>query len=188
MNKETTCCFTGPRRPRLPMEGNELSAEIAALKVNIRAAVSEAYYDGFRFFMNGMADGFDLFAAEIVLELKAELEGIALVAVFPYSEAYKNHSAAVKKRLESVIEKADAVISLSEKHIPGCEHSRNKYMVDNSSRIIGYYNGLSGGEIWVVIDDYNVVNNTKFVTIYDEKPDLEALRAEASVPTEPVTE
>ena len=165
MNKETTCCFTGPRRPRLPMEGNELSAEIAALKVNIRAAVSEAYYDGFRFFMNGMADGFDLFAAEIVLELKAELEDIALVAVLPYSEAYKNHSAAVKKRLESVIEKADAVISLSEKHIPGCEHSRNKYMVDNSSRIIGYYNGLSGGtaHCW----NYAVENGLETVNLYE---------------------
>ena len=42
------------------------------------------------------------------------------------------------------------------------------------------YTGLSGGEIWVVIDDYNVVNNTKFVTIYDDVPDLEALRAEAA--------
>lgn len=44
------------------------------------------------------------------------------------------------------------------------------------------YTGLSGGEIWVVIDDYNVVNNTKFITIYDEKPDLEALRAERVTP------
>lgn len=85
MNKETTCCFTGPRPKRLPMEGNEYSAEIAALKTEIRSAVFDAYYDGFRFFMSGMAEGFDLFAAEIVLEMKNEFEGIALISVLPYS-------------------------------------------------------------------------------------------------------
>lgn len=145
MNPETTCCFTGPRPPRLPMSGNEYSAEISALKTEIRSAVFDAYYDGFRFFMSGMADGFDLFAAEIVLEMKAEFEGLALVAVLPYSGVAEHHSAAVAKRINSVLQKADSVISLSESYIPGCEHSRNKFMVDNSTRIIGYYNGLSGG-------------------------------------------
>ena len=43
------------------MNGNEFSAEIAALKVNIRKAVIEAYSEGFRFFMSGMAEGFDIF-------------------------------------------------------------------------------------------------------------------------------
>lgn len=43
------------------------------------------------------------------------------------------------------------------------------------------YNGLSGGEIWIVIDDYNVVNGGKFITVYTEKPDLEALRAQVAI-------
>lgn len=145
MNPETTCCFTGPRPPRLPMNGNEYSPEIAALKINIRAAVIDAYNDGYRFFMNGMAEGFDLFAAETVLELKSELDGISLVAVLPYSKAPDGHSASVRERMKSVLSKTDFIISLSENHVPGCEHLRNRYMVDNSERIIGYYNGLSGG-------------------------------------------
>ena len=32
-------------------------------------------------------------------------------------------------------------------------------------------------EIWIVIDDYNVVNQGEFITIYTEKPDMDALRA-----------
>ncbi len=44
------------------------------------------------------------------------------------------------------------------------------------------YNGVSGGEIWIVIDDYNITNNGKFITIYDEMPDLEALRTAATAP------
>lgn len=145
MNRESTCCFTGPRPPRLPMNGNEYSAEIASLKTDIRSAVFDAYYDGFRFFMSGMADGFDLFAAEIILEMKKEFEGIALVAVLPYSGAPNRHSAAVSARINAVLQKADLVYSLMEEYIPGCELLRNKYMVDHSGRIIGYYNGLSNG-------------------------------------------
>ena len=35
-------------------------------------------------------------------------------------------------------------------------------------------------EIWIVIDDYNVVNQGNFITIYTEKPDIDALRAEVA--------
>ena len=165
MNKETTCCFTGPRPPRLPMNGNEYSAEIAGLKAAIRAAVIDAYEEGFRFFISGMAEGFDLFAAEAVLELKSSFGDIALVSALPYSDVFKHHSPEISKRIESVLEKSDIVVSLSEKYIPGCEHLRNKYMVDNSSRIISYYNGLSGGtaHCW----NYAVENCLETVNLYE---------------------
>ena len=38
--------------------------------------------------------------------------------------------------------------------------------------------GNTAEEIWVVIDDYNIADKTEFVTIYTEKPDMDALRAE----------
>ncbi len=165
MNRETTCCFTGPRPKKLPMNGNEYSAEIAGLKTNLRAAIIDAYDEGFRFFMSGMAEGFDLFAAETVLALKKELCGIFLVAVLPYSDAPKRHSAKIRERISSVLSKADAVISLSENYVFGCEHSRNIYMVENSTRIIAYYNGLSGGtaHCW----NYAAEKNLELVNLYD---------------------
>lgn len=165
MNRESTCCFTGPRPPRLPMNGNEYSDEIIALKTEIRSAVFDAYYDGFRFFMSGMADGFDLFAAETVLSIKEEFEGIALVAVLPYSGVQNRHSSAVANRMNSVLQKADMVISLMDDYIPGCELLRNKYMVEHSSRIIGYYNGLSKGtaHCW----KYALENGLETVNLYE---------------------
>ena len=165
MNKEITCCFAGPRRPRLPMNGNEYSEEIIALKTEIRSAVFDAYYDGFRFFMSGMADGFDLFAAETVLSMKEEFDGLSLVAVLPYSGVQNNHSAAVSRRINLVLQNADMVISLLDDYIPGCELMRNKYMVDNSARIIGYYNGLSNGtaHCW----KYALENGLETVNLYE---------------------
>ena len=165
MNPETTCCFTGPRPKNLPMEGNEFSAEIAAIKTNLRAAIIDAYEEGFRFFISGMAEGFDLFAAETVLELKNYLPGIALVAALPYSGAPLRHSEKISKRISAVLSKADMVVSLSENYVFGCEHSRNRYMVENSTRIIGYYNGLSGGtaHCWKYAEEKNL----ELVNLYD---------------------
>ena len=167
MNKESTCCFTGPRFPRLPMGGNEFSEEIIALKVNIRKAVLEAYEEGFRFFMNGMAEGFDIFAAEAVAELKATCPGMALVAVLPYFGLEKRHSAAIAKRINAVLSNADMIFSLEEKYVKGCELRRNVYMVEHSSRIIAYYNGLSGGtaHCW----NCAIQNGLERVNLYEEE-------------------
>lgn len=166
MNRETTCCFTGPRPMRLPMGGDENSVEISLLKKNLQNAIADAYEDGFRFFMSGMAEGFDLFAAESVIEAKSNFPEIALVAVFPYSKAALHHSAFISERINRIIGKSDFVISLYEEYIPGCEHERNKYMVDNSTRIIGYYNGLSGGtaHCW----NYALENYLETVNLYEE--------------------
>lgn len=49
---------------------------------------------------------------------------------------------------------------------------------NNGSPQSADYTGNTASEIWIVIDDAKVVNKGKFLTIYDEKPDMEALRAE----------
>ncbi|MBR3610426.1 MAG: DUF1273 family protein [Oscillospiraceae bacterium] len=167
MNRETTCCFTGPRPLRLPENGNESSPEILSLKRDIRSAVFDAYYEGFRFFMSGMAEGFDLFAAETVLEMKEDFDGICLVAVLPCSDSKSRHSAAITSRIEKILSRADFVFSVSENYFSGCELIRNRYMVDHSSRIIGYYNGLSNGtaHCW----KYALEKGLETVNLYESK-------------------
>ena len=165
MNPESTCCFTGPRPMRLPENGNETSIEITELKRDIRSAVFDAYYDGFRFFISGMAEGFDLFAAETVIEMKKDYEGICLVAALPYPEVIDRHSEAVTARIKKILSKADLVISVSEFYFSGCELIRNRYMVDHSTRIIGYYNGLSNGtaHCW----NYAIEKGLETVNLYE---------------------
>ncbi len=167
MNRENSCCFTGPRPANLPEKGNEYSFEITKLKNALVREIKAAYGDGYRFFLSGMAEGFDLFAAEAVLSLKEQLPGISLICVLPYRDATKFHSAKIVSRMEEVTKKADAVCSLFDEHINGCELSRNRYMVDNSSMIIGFYNGLSNGtaHCW----KYALEQNLKTVNIYENK-------------------
>ena len=50
----------------------------------LRRAVGAAYARGCRTFLSGMAVGFDLAAAEAVLECRAVCPGLRLVAVIPF--------------------------------------------------------------------------------------------------------
>ena len=139
--REESCCFTGPRPERLPDGGKESSPEILALKEAIGAAVERAAADGYRYFYTGMADGFDLFAAEEVLKRRESL-GIYLIAAVPYLGF---ESSGPGGRRERILAQADVVGYLSKTYSEACFRRRNVYMVAHSRRIIGWYNGLSGG-------------------------------------------
>ena len=102
MKKENTCCFTGPRPKRLPCFGDPAAPEMKKLRSLLRDAILSAYRDGYRFFMSGMAEGFDLMAAEEVLSLKEELRDIALIAVFPYAGAAAHHAEVIQKQIRDI--------------------------------------------------------------------------------------
>lgn len=143
--REITCCFTGPRPPRLPCGGDEASPEIIALKEKLFAAVESAYGDGCRIFISGMAEGFDLFAAEAVIRLRRIHPDAELYAAFPCEASPKSHSPAVCRRIQSIMEEVSFCHFTAKEHVYGCELSRNVYMVEHSSVLIGYYDGRSRG-------------------------------------------
>ena len=63
--KDKTCCFTGHRPEKLKRNETQVKE---ALERAIEAAVSR----GFTHFISGMARGVDLWAAQLVLELKKQ--------------------------------------------------------------------------------------------------------------------
>ena len=145
MKRETDCCFTGPRPPRLPAGGREDAPEMLELKEKLRLAVRMAYDDGYRAFICGMAEGFDLLAAEAVLELCSKFPDAHLVAAFPSPESRTHHSLPVRERIERITAGAGLICYCRKSYVKGCELERNAFMVRSCSRIIGYYNGLSNG-------------------------------------------
>lgn len=95
--------------------------------------------------MSGMADGFDLLAAEAVLTEKQDGLDIFLIAVFPSHDSLHQHPTSVCRRIDAICASCDLTLFLQSAYSVGCERRRNLYMVDSSSRIIGYYTGLSRG-------------------------------------------
>ena len=116
----------------------------------LRKEICRLHTEGFRHFMCGMARGFDLAAAEMVLSLRPELSDIRLVCVIPFRGQEQSFSKEDRARFERVTSEADEVIVLAERYHAGAYHARNDFLVDNASAIIAYYNGTKGGTHYTI--------------------------------------
>lgn len=133
--REKTVCFTGHRPEKLPSGGAEGAAETRIIKSLLYNEISAATDEGFDTFITGMQRGIDLWAGEIVLELAAS-RGLKLVAALPYRDFGKGFRDGDKWNFGRITDSAESVVIMSETYTPACMNLRNRYMVDNSARII----------------------------------------------------
>ena len=136
--RQHRACFTGHRPHKLHQPE---SVVIAALEEKIREAID----DGFVTFISGMAWGVDIWAAEIVLRLKAEGHPIHLIAAVPYEGFERGWRDDWKRRYHAVLSAADIVKYICDHYHRGCFQIRNEWMVDRSARLIAAYTGEKGG-------------------------------------------
>ena len=137
LKKEQSVAFTGHRfipYGKLPM-----------LKTALKNVIIELYAKGYTNYYCGMAMGFDLLSAEVVLSLKAEYKELRLIAVVPYRNQNERFSFADKKRYQSILSRADETILLCENYHQGCLLRRNDYMLAHSNQVIAYYDGENKG-------------------------------------------
>ncbi|MCQ4935961.1 SLOG family protein [Anaerotignum propionicum] len=149
--KEKSLCFSGHRSERLPKSKDEMEN----LKLRIGEEVDKAIKNGTDTFYFGACYGFDLLCAEIVIMRKrvvhiSEPRVIKLIAVVPYEEQPKNWNEENREIYFTTLAQCDEVITLNAKYHQGCFHQRNRYMVDNSSKMICYYDGSKGGTAYTV--------------------------------------
>lgn len=115
------------------------------LKITLRQHIKTLYAQGIRNFYCGMAIGFDMLAAETILSLKAELQGLILIAVIPFREQSEKWSVTNRNKYNAILHKADKTILLSEDYYKGCLLRRNDYMLSHSCHIIAYFDGNNEG-------------------------------------------
>ncbi len=142
-----SCCFTGYRPAKFPFS---LCGEEQKYKKFEHALVEELLEligSGCRTFYSGMAMGFDIIAAEIVLMLKKiyGFEDIVLVCVLPFEKQAESFTSFWKDRFYAVLEQCDRKLILSEEYFTGCYQKRNTFMVDNSDCVLTWYDGKPGG-------------------------------------------
>ena len=138
MEKEYCCCFTGHRPEKI---GEPEEVIIAALRREIMSAVA----DGFTTFITGMARGVDIWAGEIVFELKAAGMPLRLIAAVPFDGVERSWEPEWKARFAAVLAGADEVEIICHGYNRGCFQIRNRWMVDRAGRVIAVYNGTAGG-------------------------------------------
>ena len=133
------CVFTGHR---------ELGDDFS--KIRLKKTIETLIKQGTENFYNGMAMGFDLAAAEMVLILKKKYKNIKLIACIPCYGQEKNFPDEDKARYVAVLKRADEQVLLSQTYFRGCMQNRDRYMADRADMMIAYCHKKTGGAAYTV--------------------------------------
>ncbi|MCH5210166.1 MAG: DUF1273 family protein [Oscillospiraceae bacterium] len=141
-----TCCFTGHRPKSLPCGYNEEHPACLMIKKQLRRLiVGVIEKKNVTKFISGMALGTDMWALEIVLDLKDEYPNITLEAAVPCRNQASSWNVKYKERYNKLLSLCDEVTVLQEEYIYDCMMKRNKYMVQKADYVIAVWNGTPSG-------------------------------------------
>ena len=133
-----TCAFTGHRPKGLGYP--ESDGRCTALKEKLQTLIVKLIEEGVTHFISGMAQGVDMYAAEIVLELKENHPQITLECAIPYERQAARWLEALRNRYFSIAERCDKETMLQTHYTRDCLMKRNKYMVEHADMVLAVCN------------------------------------------------
>lgn len=142
--KSQTACFTGHR---------EFYHNPTEIYQATKAIVQSLIDKGYCYFGAGGARGFDMLAAQVVLELKNQYTHIHLILVLPFQNQYDKETAWTVEEIAEyhrLQERASKVVILSNGYERGIYYKRNRHLVDASSACIAYLVKPTGGTAYTV--------------------------------------
>ncbi len=142
---EKSCCFTGYRADKFPFPLSENDPQYNDFSRRLIGAISKLINNGVNTFYTGMANGFDIIAAEQVALIKQLNKDIKLIAVIPFKGQERGWSYEWKARYNALSKQADEVVVLNDRYEKWAFSQRNKYMVERSRYVITFFDGKSGG-------------------------------------------
>lgn len=165
INKGKTACFSGHRNERLP----KLTEELDELRLRLYEEIDKALDDGFDTFIFGACYGFDLMCAEIVLLRQKIIKNgdpkrIRLIAATKFEKQASKWCKYDQKLYFNTLSKCDEVINIITKFNMNCYDNCNRYMIDNSSRLICYYDGEPSGTGYTV--NYAQEKGCEIINLY----------------------
>lgn len=140
--------FTGHRPNKFSFGYDETDKECKRLKELLQVEIEFLIYQGYDYFITGMALGLDTWAAEIILKLKKENPDIKLEAAIPCKGQDSRWIKESRERYRRIIEGADYVTYVTEGTFddnPSCMNIRNVYMVNQCDYLLAVYDGSKGG-------------------------------------------
>lgn len=138
LDKTITCGFTGYRPEKYP----KWKEDISQIKKDLNNSIITAINLGYKNFISGASRGFDIFAAEVVIELKEKYD-INLILAIPNDNQAMFWNNSCQDRYNNIIKEARFIFKSKPSKYEYTE--RNKFIVDNSSLLICFYNGIKGG-------------------------------------------
>ncbi|MBQ8882199.1 MAG: DUF1273 family protein [Clostridia bacterium] len=146
--KKVVCCFTGNRPHKLPWGEFETDLRCVAVKQKLREQIEKLINDGIFLFVCGMAQGADIYFAEILFELKEKYPHILIEGAIPYFDQAKSWDEKWRARYENAMSKIDYKTVICDQPSRYAPLKRNRYMVDKSSALISLNYDKSGGSAY----------------------------------------
>lgn len=108
---------------------------------NLTEQISALADDGVTGFISGMALGVDLWAAQIVLDLRKDNPRLKLCCALPCEGQEKKWPSHAQEQYRSILKQADKIVWVNREYTADCMLKRNRYIVDHSSILLAVYNG-----------------------------------------------
>ena len=156
--KKETCCFTGHRD--IP------AREETTVRSKLREQILDLLEKGYNTFLVGGARGFDMLAAEVLLDLR-EKEGkdLRLFSVLPFPEWREFWPDESFAREERILKASDSVSFSAEKMNRRAYLDRDWKMVDESSLCIAWCTRRGGGTAYTI--RYALKNGIQVMNLAD---------------------
>lgn len=145
----TTAAFTGYRVEKILLSSSDPRI-LHNIGDAIDPAVEQLYNQGYRTFLSGMAQGFDLIAAKHVITLKEKYPDIRLIAVIPHPGQSARFDELWTRYYQYCMDRADQQCFLQTYSTPRSYLDRNDFLINNSSALICYFDGQPGGTAYTV--------------------------------------
>ena len=139
------CAFTGYRPMKMPFGYDEESPLGLDFKKRLRETIEVLILQGYKHMISGGAQGMDLMAAEMVLDLQKDYPEVTLEIAVPFETQAVKWSDDYRKRWQECIDRADVITVLSQQYTKGCLYARNRYMVTQADLLLACYDGQEGG-------------------------------------------
>jgi uncharacterized phage-like protein YoqJ len=142
---EIIVSFTGHRPEKLPGTGIFCNPQTRMIKALIYNEIKSGLRDGCRKFYTGLAMGVDLWAGEILVNLKHRFPEICLIGVSPFPEYANSFDCIWKSIYLFVTKNCDELVYTSPHYNFDSFKIRNHYLVDMSTRLVGVVSDYKSG-------------------------------------------
>lgn len=111
----------------------------------LQETVEQLYASGARTFRVGMAEGFDLAAAECVAQLQRKYGNVSLEAYVPFPEFINRFTAVDSMRYNAIMAVCDRVSYATAAYEQSSFMRRNDMLVDGAQVVVAWWNGSNSG-------------------------------------------
>lgn len=139
------CAFTGYRPMKMPFGYNEEDPRCIDFKRRLHDTIEMLIWQGYTHFLSGGAMGMDMYAGEIVLELRKQYPWIALEVAVPFDDQATKWPPEYRNRYDAIIYQADIITCVHHTYTKRCMFDRNRYLIDNADLLLAAYDGKPGG-------------------------------------------